>query len=123
MVQISGKRNLEKEKRWRQYLEEWAGSKLTATAFCRNKGIEVTTFYSWKKEVSKRDAERSGQKSDAESMSTQFVPIKVKQEVRRSENGEKFNSAEIWLSNGSVVRLGGMNVESLAHLIEKIGRC
>lgn len=52
-----GKRDLEKERYWRQQVAEWRNSGLTARAFCQDHGISEANLHTWQRELVKRDRE------------------------------------------------------------------
>lgn len=51
-------RSVEKESFWRGLHESYRGSGLTVRAFCQREGVSEPSFYSWRKELGKRDASR-----------------------------------------------------------------
>ena len=48
-----------KEVCWRGRLRDQAGSGLSVRAFCRRDGLSEPSFYSWRRELEKRDRERT----------------------------------------------------------------
>ena len=52
------KRSAEKEKFWRLVVDEQRRCGLNIRMFCQQKAISEPSFYSWRKELQKRDAER-----------------------------------------------------------------
>ncbi len=52
-------KNAAKEVCWRGRLRDQAGSGLSVRAFCRRDGLSEPSFYSWRRELEKRDRERS----------------------------------------------------------------
>ena len=55
------KRDAEKEKFWRQAMGEAERSGKTVRGFCQDRGLKDNQFYSWRRELKLRDAERSEQ--------------------------------------------------------------
>lgn len=55
----NGLRSAVKEAAWRERLRNQAGSGLSVRAFCRREGLSEPSFYSWRRELEKRDRERS----------------------------------------------------------------
>jgi hypothetical protein len=53
------KRSVNKEKFWRSLVEEQRRCGLSVRAFCRQKAISEPSFYAWRKELQKRDAEKA----------------------------------------------------------------
>ncbi len=52
-----GKRNLSKEKYWRDTVARWRGSGLSKTEFCKNEGIKINALCSWEAIIRARDQE------------------------------------------------------------------
>ena len=52
-------RSAEKEACWRERLQNQAGSGLSVRAFCRREGLSEPSFYSWRRELGKRDRQRA----------------------------------------------------------------
>jgi len=48
-----------KEACWRGRLRDQAGSGLSVRAFCRRDGLSEPSFYAWRRELEKRDRERT----------------------------------------------------------------
>jgi hypothetical protein len=53
-----GKRDLEKERYWRNQIASWRISGLSQTAFCRQENLNFHTFSSWTYIIRDRDEER-----------------------------------------------------------------
>ena len=51
------KRDAGKEQRWRKALAEVQGSGQSVRAYCRQRGIQESQFYAWRRELRTRDAE------------------------------------------------------------------
>jgi hypothetical protein len=51
-------RDRAKEWRWRRLLRQWRRSGLTGRAFCAIQQLSEPSFYSWKREIARRDQER-----------------------------------------------------------------
>ncbi len=52
-----GKRDLSKEKYWRDTVARWRGSGLSKTQFCKNEGIKINALCSWESIIRGRDRE------------------------------------------------------------------
>jgi len=52
-------RSAAKEACWRERLQNQAGSGLSVRAFCRREGVSEPSFYSWRRELDKRDRQRT----------------------------------------------------------------
>jgi hypothetical protein len=52
-------RDLEKEKYWRRMLRRWRQSGRTGRDFCAEQALSEPSFYAWRREIARRDQERS----------------------------------------------------------------
>jgi hypothetical protein len=55
-----GRRNAEKEKFWREAVQEHGGSGKSVRKFCEEKGLNENLFYGWRRELKLRDGETTG---------------------------------------------------------------
>jgi hypothetical protein len=83
-------RDRRKEQQWRQWLERWQRSGLSAAAFCRRQGVAEGRFYAWRRILARRDAEQ-----------TAFVPVRVLAEPASLPDA----SLELVLPNGRRLRV------------------
>jgi transposase-like protein len=60
-----GKRDLERERRWRELVARRSDSGLSVRAFCAQEGVPETAYHYWRRELAARDAALSGQASTA----------------------------------------------------------
>lgn len=87
------KRSVEKERFWRKMVEEQRQGGGSVRAFCRAKGISEPSFYTWRKELKKRDAEQAGtasrpagtKRAAAGEVTTQLVPVEVVGQQREGD--------------------------------------
>jgi hypothetical protein len=47
-----------KERRWRRLLQQWRRSGMTGRDFCAEHQLSEPSFYTWKREIARRDHER-----------------------------------------------------------------
>jgi hypothetical protein len=52
-------RDLSKERRWRRLLGQWRRSGRTGRDFCAERQLSEPSFYAWKREIARRDQERT----------------------------------------------------------------
>lgn len=64
-------RDLKRERTWRRHIIDQRGSGLTIRAYCETHQLRETSFYFWRIEIAKRDAEAETQAAPA------FVPVAV----------------------------------------------
>jgi hypothetical protein len=53
------KRDLEKERQWRDTISRWSQSGLSKSEFCRRNGLKLDGLCFWQKEIARRDKEVS----------------------------------------------------------------
>ncbi|HEY9680010.1 MAG TPA: hypothetical protein V6C86_00280 [Oculatellaceae cyanobacterium] len=133
------RRDLEKEKLWRELVTEWKHSPETVTEFCRLKGLNEHTFRFWQREILKRDAEagqtfcrpRPGRRRQVEKQQdVSFAPVTLVENHSEVIAGEiKFaeqrcGSIEIITPRGYVVRLPmSVDVTTLQLVFRAIQTC
>ena len=57
-------RDLAKERHWRRLLRQWRQSGLTGRDFCTQHSLSEPSFYTWKREIERRDRHKSQQRRD-----------------------------------------------------------
>ncbi len=100
----------EREHRWRAVMSEWEQSGLSMRAFCRDRRINVQTFYGWRRSLRQRD----GQSADS---STPPRPNRKRRFVQVQVTGPSW--LELSLGGELVLRMptsvdGGRLAEILA---------
>lgn len=50
-------RDMRKEQQWRRWIHSWRASRLSVRAFCARHGLAQASFYAWRRELERRDAE------------------------------------------------------------------
>lgn len=121
MVEQSGKRrgrqrDRKREALWRRTLARQDRSGLTARAFCRREQLSEPSFYAWRREIARRDAEPrrntpAGQPSAAKLHPPAFLPVVLAPGV--SESG-----IVIELRGGRLLRLSeSIPAARLAELV------
>ncbi len=118
------KRSAEKEKFWRLVVDEQRRCGLNIRMFCQQKAISEPSFYSWRKELQKRDAERV---ADADG-NGRLIPVDVVKAT--SENTtpscQDYVNAplEICTPRGFTLRFDhDTTPETISRLLDVIARC
>jgi transposase len=89
-------RDPRKEQHWRQLIERWQRSGLSACAFCERHGLAVSSFYAWRRTLTQRDRQR---RAPAPTPVT-FVPIPLPTQPPAADA-----LIEVVLRNGRRLRL------------------
>ncbi|MGI9473327.1 MAG: IS66 family insertion sequence element accessory protein TnpA [Rubripirellula sp.] len=117
------KRSAEKEEFWRLVLEEQRRCGLSVRKFCQQKAISEPSFYSWRKELPKRDAERA---ADAEG-NGRLIPVDIVTATCDSvmPRGQNMNMpVEICTPRGFTLRFDhGTPPGTISRLLDVIARC
>ncbi len=71
---VRRKRSREKEEFWRWVLSEFESSGQTVRQFCQAQGLSEPSFYSWRREIARRDA-KSAASSESKTELASLVPI------------------------------------------------
>ena len=94
-------RDARKERQWRQTLREWRQSGLSVRVFCARRGLAQPSFYAWRRELAKRDAQGAA-----------FVPVRVLGEARPTA------ALEVVLEGGRTLRVAaGFDAATLRQLL------
>lgn len=117
------KRSVEKEKFWRSVVDEQRRGGLNIRTFCQQKSISEPSFYAWRKELQKRDAEIT----DADS-SGRLVPVAVVnppfENATPSGDESVARSLEICTPGGFTLRFDhDTPPQTILRLLDVIARC
>jgi hypothetical protein len=113
MVSGEAARNRKKESMWRRHLEAQAGSGQSVRSYCIRRGLREHRLYWWRRELGRRDAEKS---SAASSAQPAFVPVTVAAHVPAC------GRIEIVLRDGRRVRVTGpVDRQMLADVLAVLG--
>ena len=113
-----------KEASWRLVVEEQRRSGLSVRAFCQQQAISEPSFYAWRRELQKRDAQRT---ADGGSHG-RLIPVDV---IANSASEHATASScdvqallEIRTPGGFTLRFGhNATSETIARLLDVIARC
>ena len=116
------KRSVNKEESWRLLVEEQRRCGLSIRAFCRWKAISEPSFYAWRKELQKRDAERT---ADGGS-NGRLIPVEVIRPTCESTAPSRDDGKtplEICTPGGFTLRFGhDTTPETIARLLDVIAQ-
>jgi transposase len=94
------RRDTDKERFWRARVVQWRRSGLSVREFCRREGLSEPLFYSWRRELAKREMSES-LATGVKGLATHFVPVRI---VAPPSVGQT-TAIEIVLSRGQRVRV------------------
>ena len=96
-------RDERKERQWRRWIGEWQASGLSVRAFCQRRGLTVASFYSWRRVLQRRAAEKDA-----------FVPVQVVADAVPTQT----SALEVILTDGRAVRVApGFDAATLRQLL------
>jgi transposase-like protein len=109
-----------KERYWRRVLGQWRRSGLTAREFCAEHGLSEPSFYAWRREIGRRDQERtagtqatpavSASRRSAAAALPAFVPVRIEASAACA--------LEVVVAGGRLLRVRpGFDAEVLRHLL------
>jgi len=100
-----GKRDLSKEKYWRDTLARWRRSGLSKTAFCKNEGVRINALCSWEAIIRVRDQQAAA----AERQARYKRAAAKKRASRRSKSGASARGSSKGAPEFVQVRVGSGN--------------
>ena len=100
MAKLVAVRNRKKESVWRRHVARQAGSGQSVRDYCLRYGLREHRLYWWRRELVRRDAEKS---SASSSLPPAFVPVTVAGHLPVRTGGR----VEIVLPDGRRVRVTG----------------
>lgn len=137
-----GQRSVERERFWREAIDAWRRSGSSVRAFCAARGVGECSFYSWRRELERRDLERDSaierppadrrrrerSTGDASASPTSarsvdvpaFVAVTVDDSVSAATNGSS-PVLEIELAGGDRLRVPvGFDAGTLRAVVESL---
>jgi hypothetical protein len=103
---MSKPRDPAKEQFWRQTLAAWQDSGLSVTAFCRQRQLQLQSFFRWRKLLAQRDQPAVSAPTTAPSAAVAaapaFVPVRLRH--RLAEAGQ--HPFEVVLAGSRLLRVG-----------------
>jgi hypothetical protein len=103
MRKHGARRDADKERFWRECISRWRSSGLSVRDFCRREALSEPSFYSWRRELSQREANRPVSRRSARPRprptTTAFMPVHV------VASGSSDSAIEIVLPRGCRLRV------------------
>lgn len=125
MVQKKNTRDPLKERYWRKVVQNFKDSGLATKQFCQREGLSESQFYSWRREIGKRDQEEPIAKSKARRSKKvvrehqpspavpEFIPVKLVTVTSEPQPAP----LEITSPAGFVIRIAAGVDARLLHLV------
>ncbi len=96
---------------WQMAIETWQASGLSVRQFCKQEGLSLASFYSWRKKL--RNATLSCRRGDAHE-SAAFIEVSLPQ-------GHSQPVLELVLSSGNILRIPrGVDGQTLYHTLSAL---
>jgi len=129
---FQGKRDLEKEKLWREIIARWRASGLSKSQFCYRENLKLNTFCNWISVIAERDTEqlreaaskrRASQKAQrrnraaGKGTSADFVQAKCSAQPNSPTTDVAADRIEISTPDGLVIRLPGSSNSALLFAV------
>jgi hypothetical protein len=116
-------RDLAKEQLWRRILRCRQQTDLTVSAFCQREGLKVASFLWWRRELNRRDQEKTGPRPDSSTKQPAehaavptFLPVRVVD--AEFAQPRSASSIEIVLNGGPTVRIApGFDPQTLGQVL------
>ncbi len=121
MVRGIDRRDVGKERLWRDRLTRQASSGQSVRAFCQEEGVKESAFFYWRREIARRNGVNAAPNKKAKH-SEALASVVVIDEPR----GAMTAPIEVVLSGGVVVRVGSEATrQQLAMVLDALesGRC
>jgi hypothetical protein len=114
----SDRRDPAKERYWRRLLRLWQRSGQSGRDFCAAHGLPEPSFYSWRREIARRDQEPPPPRRCSVAAPAISAPFPVFQELTLAPATSPPAAIEVVLACGHVVRIGpGFDADLLRQLL------
>ena len=100
---MPGPRSVGRSSYWRSVFEQHAESGLSIRRFCQEDGISQSTFYAWRKKLSKESLASSGQAGTSKRMSGGKSPMKPSVGIKAVSRGSQRDDPQASNSTTSFV--------------------
>jgi transposase-like protein len=113
------RRDEKKERYWQEKIRNGARSGLSIREFCRREGLKESQFYSWRRELWRREQEKAGNRkrkvpNNGTSVNSSFALVSMDEDSR----GLNEAGIELVLESGRRLRIGkGVDAETLVNVV------
>jgi transposase-like protein len=123
-----GERSAEKAEFWKLVVAEWQESEISVREFCKNNGLSEPSFYSWRRELKKREKEASGKAMQGagkqpirnSAKPPIFIPLSLKAETERQPEAKP--DIEVIVGQHSIRIQPGFDSETLGRVLAVIAK-
>ncbi len=115
-----GERSAEKAEFWKLVVVEWRESGLGVREFCKKNGLGEPSFYSWRRELKKREIEAGKKPSKDIKQTPVFIPLSLKPEI--GQQPEAKLDIEVIIGQHSIRIQPGFDSETLGRVLAVIGK-
>jgi hypothetical protein len=121
------RRDSEKERAWRRRLRDWRRSGLSVREFCDWHSLSEPSFYSWRRELARRDRETMPRRArpangvaGPTAEAPQFLPVQVVADAALDSAASR--CLEVHLPTGVRLRIpSGFGRQTLADVLAALG--
>ena len=121
------RRDPEKERSWRRTFKDWRRSGLSVREFCDWNSLSEASFYSWRRELAKRDREAASRSArpvndspGATTVPAQFLPVQVVADAALDSGSSR--CLEVQLPSGVRLRVpSGFDRQTLTGVLAALG--
>jgi len=113
------RRDEKKERYWQEKIRSGACSGLSIREYCRREGLKESQFYSWRRELWRREQEKAGNRkqkvpNNGTSANSSFALVSMDEDSR----GLNEAGIELVLESGRRLRIGkGVDAETLVDVV------
>jgi transposase-like protein len=115
-----GDRSAEKADFWKLVVVEWQESGLSVREFCKKNGLTEPSFYSWRRELKKRENEAGKKQSKDIKQTPVFIPLSLKTET--GQQPEAKSDIEVIVGQHSIRIQPGFDSETLSRVLVVIDK-
>ncbi|MFC1637068.1 transposase [Planctomycetota bacterium] len=116
MSSKQAKSNKERRQFWQMVIETWQDSGMSVNKFCKAEGLSEGTFYSWRKRLSGRNAQR---KEPADPRPSAFIEVAIPK--------SRHAPLELVLSSGHTLRIrstaDNKTLSNVISVLRQAGLC
>lgn len=115
---MTRRQNEQRERHWQQVIQEQKTSGLSASAFCRERGLSKSSFSHWKRKLNDRQRNGSASRSNATTTAAKFLPIEMPDQPQASRSTAR-TACEVVLPDGCRILVpSGYDASGLGEILD-----